>query len=950
MTTKNGLNRYDGYDFMVYDNQSDNLNKIKTNYINRVFLSKAGHLVLYSAENFQIIEILNPQTNESTQINLALKTTKDSQIRTVEQMDDGTIYLITENKDGFSFFYYEKGDFHQLWVVNEARPTNPYINDYYTPRFHFQLDKEDILWFYDREKGLSCRNKQGEILQQFSSRDFEDLAEKEYSSTTITFLVKDTNDQIWLAFDGVKGVYRYDSAINRFEKPSFIPQALKYTHAWTDKKGNVIFFGEQAEKKFIFLVEPTEKLQDYSHFFTFISGYERTIGKDFQKLFYILSSNGVRKVSLNHSQVRNYLGHTLEKGDFGISARGIVEDKFGNILFSTEENGWFRLPAKQQKEGKSLSLHPINFDNQKSEDLQPPAFCRNFVTDAQGFIWASSFKEHIPPSTPEGYLLKYHPKNQQMEHYLCPYRINCMTIGQDNLIWIATRAKVLLFDPSSEKFSEFAHADGHNLMITRQTNYILGSKDGFIWIATNDGLLKINPQKEQWTLLKKEHPDLNFTSNDFLTIHEAPDGLLWLGTAGGGIHIFNPKTNEVKLLTTADGLVNNTVCGIIQETNGNYWFSTYNGLSYFDIQTQTFRNFNINDGFNHNEFNRFAFFKDSKDQLYFGGMNGFNVFKSEDLLKTPTSLQLFLSEIAFFDKVKSDIIQHKTGIQQLEQVDIPAQNRYLKLKLGLSDYTQPELNRFAYFLEGFDKEWQQLGHDNEFTFNHLPSGKFTLHLKGANYRGHWTAVQKIQIHVHEFFYKTWWFFGLCLSAASLLAFAWIYRLRLEKERLETLVLARTQQIREDKKIIEQQAVDLKALDTAKSQFFANISHEFRTPLTLIQGFARETTKKAKSIAPSQLIYNLDIIRQNSDQLLTLVNQILDLSKLEVGQLQVAYQNGNVIPVFDYADACFQILAKPKAISLILETEQPIITMDFDKEKLLKIVFNLLSNAINPTCG
>ncbi|MEM6377805.1 MAG: hybrid sensor histidine kinase/response regulator transcription factor, partial [Bacteroidota bacterium] len=271
-------------------------------------------------------------------------------------------------------------------------------------------------------------------------------------------------------------------------------------------------------------------------------------------------------------------------------------------------------------------------------------------------------------------------------------------------------------------------------------------------------------------------------------------------------------------------------------------------------------------------------------------------------------------------------------------------SKYLNLRVSLSDFQRTEENSFSYRLEGLNKgenpEWIFMGNQQELNFTNLPPGKYDLVIRGTNYRAQQTETPiRIKLQVQEFFYKKTWFYLLVFLLLSALPMLWLARERFERQRLQRLVQERTKEIEADKKVIEVQAERLRALDQYKSRFFTNISHEFRTPLTVISGIV--TQFKGNDQAKK-------MVQRNTNQLLQLINQILDLRKLESSSLPINYIQADVVRYLRYITESFHSLGTNKAVEVSFHTNEESLLLDYDPDKLLRILSNLLSNAIKFT--
>ena len=339
------------------------------------------------------------------------------------------------------------------------------------------------------------------------------------------------------------------------------------------------------------------------------------------------------------------------------------------------------------------------------------------------------------------------------------------------------------------------------------------------------------------------------------------------------------------------------------------------------------------------------------------GINVIDPQMMKDLLLFRSTLNILLAEASFYDKRSKQVINVEGPLSNLDVIRLPATKRFLKLKFFLTNYIHADQNQYAYRLvaksksanNGTQSAWITIGENRELTLTDLQPGHYQLLVQGSDYRGRQPQQPlTLNLHVGQYFYRQWWFYLLCLVLLSGAALAWIYRLTQERKHLEEQVALRTQEILEDKQVIEQQADQLKELDKVKSRFFTNITHEFRTPLTLILGPTQQAIRDIGKNRIGELILKLQMISQNGRRLLHLVNQILDLNRLEAGKLQLQLVQGDIITYLRFLTNGLHSWAESKQLRLHFSSDADSFLMDFDKDKLSKIVNNLLSNAIKFT--
>ncbi|MEM1323685.1 MAG: ATP-binding protein [Bacteroidota bacterium] len=413
------------------------------------------------------------------------------------------------------------------------------------------------------------------------------------------------------------------------------------------------------------------------------------------------------------------------------------------------------------------------------------------------------------------------------------------------------------------------------------------------------------------------------------------------GRRRGGLHIYDPQTGALKILNSDQGLGNNTVASVTVDQDGDRWLGTYNGISLVTAEGELITNLYEEDGLANRECNRYASLTMKDGILLIGTIKGLNIINPQRIknqLKQAEGLKIFLTSLAHYNRSSRSDTLKRYGLNTLETIDMPASKRYLDLRFAVSNYFKADKNIYAYKLEGLDEDWIPLGNRPQLSLTNMPAGKYRLLIRGGDGVGNWTSDPlAINIHAREYFYRQFWFYPLCLLIIVGLAGLWISRLR-------TLVHEATQKIREDKELIEQQAEQLKELDKAKSRFFTNISHEFQTPLTIILGMANQIGREPELWTQK----GLQMIKRNSGNLLRLINQILDLRKLESMAMDIQYIQGDIIQYLQYITESFESYTKSKGLTLHFLTTVPRLQMDYDPDKLMKIIANLLSNAIKYT--
>ncbi|CAL1517536.1 two-component regulator propeller domain-containing protein [Chitinophaga sp. MM2321] len=512
-------------------------------------------------------------------------------------------------------------------------------------------------------------------------------------------------------------------------------------------------------------------------------------------------------------------------------------------------------------------------------------------------------------------------------------------------LWVGTlNGGLHVMDPATQKFRHV------NRNVTSQyVSALLEDKQGNIWVGTSDGLDVYDPKTAKFTHYSNQ-PSIagSLSHNNTVCLFQDSRNRIWVGTREG-LDLFNPSDHTFRTFRKDDGLPDNSILNILEADDHSLWMSTPNGLSNLIIKaganakgdTYQFRNYDESDGLQGKDFNENAALKTSRGELIFGGGNGFNLFFPTAITinsKAPpvvlTDLQIFNHSILPGEKINGRVLL-TAAIPQTRNIVLKHSENVFSLEFASLNYFHPEKNRYAYMLEGFNKEWLYTdAEQRKATFTNLDPGEYTFRVKASNNDGVWNEEGlTLKIRVLPPFWKTWpafLLYALLILSALLLA----RRIILERERLKFRVAQQ-----------EQEAARMHELDTLKIRFFTNVSHEFRTPLSLIitplEKIVRQTTE-------GPLKGQLELMQRNARRLLNLVNQLLDFRKMEVQEIKLHTNEGDIIDFAKELTASFSDLSEKKHIRLTFNSNVQALRMLYDGDKIEKILFNLLSNAFKFT--
>ncbi|MGI9543999.1 MAG: two-component regulator propeller domain-containing protein, partial [Cyclobacteriaceae bacterium] len=562
---------------------------------------------------------------------------------------------------------------------------------------------------------------------------------------------------------------------------------------------------------------------------------------------------------------------------------------------------------------------------------------RSFAQDSNGNLWIGTWSEGLNKFDPKtGHVTRY----QDLPNDSTGLNgVRALVTDDLGNLWIAANGLVK-FELETGKFTRYVHQPenpqsiSHNDLISLHID-----KQGFIWIGTSSGgLNRFNANNETFTRYPHHPADPTSLSHNYVTsIFADSVGFLWVGTYGGGLNKLDIETGQIKHYNASNGLPNDVIYGILQDGQSQLWISSNKGICHFDPQKEIFKSYGIDDGLQSNEFNSGAFFKSANGEMFFGGINGLNVFHPDSIKDNTNIPDIAFTDFKIFNKpvaIGPDAPLEKS-IGEVDQITVSYNQSVFSFEFVALNYTHPEKNQYAYKLEGFDQDWQYLGNRNFITFTNLDPGAYNLRVKGSNNDGVWNEEgAAIALVITPPWWRTWWAY-LLYALVSLFA----------------LVLWRGNVIRREQLKAQFQLEHLKLekieeLDRVKSTFFENISHEFRTPLTLILG----TTERALSATDTdgKQKQGYGVIHRSAQKLLSLINQLLDLSKLEAGSMDLQAGKYDLIGFLKPITAAFSSLAQSREIHFLTNFPYDHLDLYFDKDKLEKVINNLLANAFKFT--
>ncbi|WP_175416255.1 two-component regulator propeller domain-containing protein [Aggregatimonas sangjinii] len=498
---------------------------------------------------------------------------------------------------------------------------------------------------------------------------------------------------------------------------------------------------------------------------------------------------------------------------------------------------------------------------------------------------------------------------------------------EQNRFWLATREQgLILFDKDKGELKKYKTQKepekgppGNNVRV------IASGKNGRLWLGTEEeGIASFDPTTETFIWYRHSSSSNSIASNNIKSLYEDVNGILWIGTNGAGLSAFDTKKSSFRSYTIDDGLANNVIYGILPDEERNLWLSSNKGITKFAPgntldDTPSIVNYANYDGLA-TEFNTGAYYKDSSGNLYFGGLDGFYWFKPTTLKENNVLPKTSITGLQIFNESRP----------LTKKLDLKHTENTVTFSFSSMQFSLPEKNQYRYRLLNYEKDWVQAGNTNFARYSQLPPGTYEFQVKSSNYDGAWNE----NAESYEFTIRSpWYLTPLAKVVYFMLFLTGIYGIySYLKWRLRMRLNLRLKQ---------EEAARLQRLNDFKTKLYTDVSHEFRTPLTLISGPV--DAKLSEGSLSETDFTNFSMIKRNTNRLIALVDQLLHLAKLEKGKLKLKISEGNLGLFLQMLASAFDYRATQRDISYSVKVVD-LDTAWYDEDALEKIVTNLLSNA------
>lgn len=902
--TENGLNMFDGYKFRTfYHNPNDTASLMNNSVLsiledsdNNLWVGTAGGLQLFDrqTEHFINIQFSYPHVTDFSYINCIIED------------HAGNIWITTSRAGAICI----KAKTHRptYYMKTTSNICSNKINVIYEDRFN-------NIWFGSQDNGISILNTQNQLITNYS---YQPGNENSLSSNRIFSIIENPDGNMLIGTID-RGIDLYEYNTRRF-KHNYIPYADNVYTMSHDKKGN-LWIGTDGRG-----------LKCYDHKTGSMTTYESAI-KDFDlgkaKIHSILEDRqgniwiaayqkGVLLLSQNQTFKNVGFNPFNPKKDIGSDCiLSILKDDSGDTWIGTDGDGIYRLDADY-----SIKQH-------YAKDRISGINVLTLFKDSKSRIWAGTYLHG---------LFLYNPRSDAFDRKISDIggydikHINIITEDENGNLWIGTNENgVCIYNPDNDR-SEIIQYDllkSGNQLLSNTIHTILFGKNNRVWLGTStNGLSRLDRETNTFTDYSLNNGMLN--SNNIYAVAEDKNGNLWVGTKAG-LNYIDLKAGKTTFYTEAAGLCNASVCGIEIDREDNLWISTERGLSNFNVTTNHFTNYYANDGLINDEFRKGAHFQSSSGEILLGGINGLSYFMPFSPEANYPLLNLILTDLLIYNeevKIGRDNILAKS-LNYSDEIKLNHSIKSFTIGFVGLEYNNPDKVVYQIKMDGFDNEWKTLPQSSHYaTYTNLPPGKYKFTVR-ASIPGTDYKERSIRISITPPLWQTWWAYLIyVLLAAGILVMIYrgvLFRINEKQKELKQL---------NDNRIMQ-----------SKLQFFTDISHEIRTPLTLI---LTPVEHLIKTTADEKLKGTYRLISQNGQRILRLINQIMEMRRLDRGQVKLLAEETDIVQLVKSIMASFDYLAVEKNITFELETPDTIPPVWVDQEKADKVIFNVLSNAFKYT--
>jgi len=952
--TDDGLNRFDGYEFKVFRNEPGNQNSLSDNSVWALRKDKKGFIWIGTKNGW--LNRYDPVSDKFSKWKIESDVQKENAITYIYDDSKGLIWVGTYRSGLYRLNpSNDKIDHWSNEPNNNASISNNYISS-------ILEDKSGNLW-------ISTYNGLNKFNPKSSSKIFTHyfhLPENSncLSNSLVWFLTQSESDSniIWIGTANGLTKFQIDKEnFSQIQIPN--PDRLQFGNA----VGSVIEEKTNGEENILWidsyagLIRLNIKNETANRFInnkydpnSISSNQIHRMFRDRSGVLWIATEKGLSYFSLKSAKF-NY----LFSDNFNLANPEVLRKKnIKAITITPDDRIWFGtdegLYYSDNSTGK-LTLKKLDH----SEKL-------NVWSLASGSkeLWIGTYGSGLFYLDLKTNSLKAIPNYEKRSRSQAVKYVKSLCVDKDNKLWIGFWGMGLArFDPSNEHYVGWLNEKSDSSSLSFDDVWVIHQdKKGRMWIGTDGGGLNLAYRQAglldendggrfyRWTAGESDYR--NLSSRGVYSICESSvkkstedATVLWIGT-NNGLNKFAVKNSESKKdlppeveiaqFTIKDGLADNSVKSIVEDDDGNLWLGTGSGISFFDTDKNQFTNFSKTDGVIGSDFNFSSAYKNKNGIIFMGSTEGLNYFYPADIKLSAYMPPLLITDFQIFNRsVKvGNNSPLKSSLYQTEEIILSYAQNVFSFQFAALDYSSPQKIQYAYKMEGFDNDWVNSGSRRFVTYTNLNPGEYTFKVKSTNSDGIWNNnFKEFKVIITPPWWQTPWAIGL-YALIFMLGVWGIFKFQTYRTRLQN-----------ELKMQEFEAHHLREVENMKSRFFANLSHEFRTPLTLIKGPLEQLISGR---IKDNLVDYYKMLLRNTEKLQTLIDQLLELSQLEAEKIPLNKQRHELVGLLRSFTYNFMPLAEEKFVTLVFHSSVESLIAMIDRDKLEKIINNLLSNAFKFT--
>lgn len=789
VSTASGISMFDGFQFHNFSNiVFSNISK-KINIRGAGKISEDAHQNLIIQPDYfgDSLEVLNFNTLKSYGISLRSSPELMGALMDISIIPRGEIFLLRRTKTHLLIYKRLGQQAFELVEKILSSSSGKEKNDKIIalPNGEFW-----VFDFYQQKiiKLSGQKQKQFSINKQSSNSKLESLD---------VFHVNKSG-RLWFSTLLKKELYFINQSETKIESNNITPSS-HINSIWEDDLGNMIVSAQEGfYSQSLFLINTKNELIDLEKIREIESKITSIRGKDFTSSFHLSSHNGFYQFTIGYENknIRNYLNQELKRGKFGNVMRGFASDEEGKIYAVEEGSYWYELNTKNDELEKLVVKDSLGKAVEKMS-------CGGNLIYEENYLWGISCDQ-----SSNGRIHRYHPKTKKWRIWILPQKgaipRTILKKSKDEF-WVFTLHQALrdgdifIFNKRTGQFTSFEQwKEKKNALKNTIINFSQKDQDGIIWLATSTGLIKIDEKSNQY---QKFFIDETAKKGKHILSLQDDVEKLWLGTIDEGVFYFDKKTetfskfilgkNDNSILDEPKNIFpNNNISGILKINKKEFLVSTFFGLTYLNLEEKTSRNFFERDGFSNYEYNRLSHFKDKNNNIYFGGINGFDVFKAEDLAVRKTYSAPMITRFYYLKEGEDRIQNLYSNFDISKPLVIEPETVFFGFDFMLPNYINPENNTFQTYLEGWETGFNPPANMPTVQYNKLPPGDYKLRVRGLDDRGNSSVKDLIiTIKVKPYFYKTWGFYLFALLSVSGIVYFFVKReidriKKIEQEEIE----------------------------------------------------------------------------------------------------------------------------------------------------------------------